>query len=69
MGTVDKVLHVVPTGAVANDLNEFTAGPPRCGTTVREAGIRLLGVIERILQKLQKVRGGFYHDGKFSELP
>lgn len=41
---VDKILHVVPTGAVASELDKFTTGSSRCGTTIREARVRLFRV-------------------------
>ena len=63
MGIVYEVLHVVPAGAVANDLNKFTTDPPRRCTAIRETRVCLLGVNERRMQGLaRKVRRGSYSD-------
>ena len=63
VGIVYEILHVVPTGTVTGDLNKFTTSSSRRGTTIREAGVRLLGVTESSLQELVRVRHNFYHDG------
>ena len=63
VGIVYEILHVVPTGTVTSDLNKFTTSSSRRGTTIREAGVRLLGVTESSLQELVRVRHNFYHDG------
>lgn len=49
---VDKSLHGVPTGVVANELDEFTPGRSCRSTSIREAGVRLLNVHERRRQHL-----------------
>ena len=64
MGIVYEIIHVVPAGTVTSDLNKFTTNSSRRGTTIREAGVRLLGVSESGLQELLlKVRHNLYHDG------
>ena len=49
---VYESLDVVSGCIVSSDLDELTASPSRLGATIREAGVRLLGVCERRLENL-----------------
>jgi hypothetical protein len=56
---VHENLDIVPSGIVASNLDEFTTGPSCRSTTIREPGVRLLGVRERRSRELIKcVNGG-----------
>lgn len=54
MSVVQKSLHIISTSVVTGDLDEFTTGLSRLGTTIRETGKCLLGINKRTGQQLAR---------------
>ena len=69
VGMVQKSLHIIPTGVVASELDEFTTGLSCFGATIGEAGVCLFSIYERNMQELvRSARTGDRHDNVESYL-
>ena len=57
MGIVQEFLHIIPTGVVTSNLDEFATGPPSLCATIGKARVCLLDIDKGMVQKLvQQVR-------------
>ena len=45
-----KRLYSVAANIITGDLDKFATGAPRFGTSIAKAGVRLLGISERIVE-------------------